>query len=170
MMALFLFLAVVVIWGLTWFAITLQIGGTTADVAIFWRFLFSAALIGGGLSLTGKLRWPPRQAWIWIAGMGACLFSCNYLGIYTSELYLPSGTVSVVFSMATLLNTLNLWLFFRQKPDLRVLGGGILASEALPCCWQAEWVTRTGIIRFSVSASPFWEPCFSPVATCFRVK
>ncbi|WP_459774069.1 DMT family transporter [Asaia astilbis] len=126
MMALFLFLAVVVIWGLTWFAITLQIGGTTADVAIFWRFLFSAALIGGGLSLTGKLRWPPRQAWIWIAGMGACLFSCNYLGIYTSELYLPSGTVSVVFSMATLLNTLNLWLFFRQKPDLRVLGGGIL--------------------------------------------
>ncbi|WP_336946120.1 DMT family transporter [Asaia sp. HN010] len=125
-MAPFLFFAVVIFWGLTWFAITLQIGGTSADVAIFWRFLFSAGLIGIGLAITGRLRRPPASAWVWILGMGACLFSCNYLGIYTSELYLPSGTVSVVFSMATLLNTLNLWLFFRQKPDLRVLAGGLL--------------------------------------------
>ncbi|CDG40473.1 hypothetical protein [Asaia bogorensis] len=36
-MAPFLFFAVVILWGLTWFAIHLQIGGTTADVAIFWR-------------------------------------------------------------------------------------------------------------------------------------
>lgn len=125
-MALFLFSAVVVLWGLTWFAIHLQIGGTTADVAIFWRFVFSALVIGVGLAATGKLRPPPKSAWPWIAGMGACLFSCNFLGIYSSELYLPSGTVSVVFSMATLFNTLNLWLFFRKTPDLRVLVGGIL--------------------------------------------
>jgi len=125
-MAPFLFFAVVILWGLTWFAIHLQIGGTTADVAIFWRFVLSATLIGGGLALTGKLRLPPRPAWPWIAGMGVCLFSCNFLGIYSSELYLPSGTVSVVFSMATLFNTLNLWLFFRKTPDLRVLAGGIL--------------------------------------------
>lgn len=125
-MAAFLFSAIVVLWGLTWFAITLQIGGTAADVAIFWRFLLSAILIGSGLALTGKLRRPPGSAWIEITGMGACLFSFNYFGIYTSEIYLPSGTVSVVFSMATLLNTLNLWICFRQKPDLRVLAGGIL--------------------------------------------
>lgn len=125
-MALFLFSAVVVLWGLTWFAIHLQIGGTTADVAIFWRFVLSALVIGVGLTATGKLRPPPKSAWPWIAGMGACLFSCNFLGIYSSELYLPSGTVSVVFSMATLFNTLNLWLFFRKAPDLRVLMGGIL--------------------------------------------
>lgn len=121
-----LFLAVVVIWGLTWFAIHLQIGGTTVDVAVFWRFALAVLLLGAGLIATGKIRRPPGAAIPWLALMGACLFSCNFLAIYRSETYLASGTVSVVFSMATILNTFNQWVFFRQRPDARVLCGGLL--------------------------------------------
>lgn len=58
--------------------------------------------------------------------MGVCLFSCNFLAIYSSEIFLPSGTVSVIFSMSAILNALNQWIFFRQRPDARVLGGGVL--------------------------------------------
>ncbi|NHO31398.1 DMT family transporter [Acetobacter fallax] len=120
-----LFLSVVLIWGLTWFAIHLQLGGTTVDVAIFWRFAVSVVLLGSGLALTGRLRRPSREAVPWLAGMGACLFSCNFLAIYSSEMFLPSGIVSVVFSMSVILNVLNQWLFFRQRPDIRALIGGM---------------------------------------------
>ncbi|NHN85427.1 EamA family transporter [Acetobacter musti] len=121
-----LFLAVVLIWGLSWFAIHLQMGAAPVDVAIFWRFVVSVLMLGGWLALTGRLRRPSREVAPWPAGMGACLFSCNFLAFYSSEMFLPSGIVSVVFSMSTVLNALGLWLFFRQRPDVRVLGGGLL--------------------------------------------
>lgn len=127
-MTLFLFIAVSLLWGLTWFAIHLQIGGTTVDVAIFWRFALSVLVMGAGLAATGRLRRPPRAALPWLAAMGACLFSCNFLGIYMSEIYLPSGTVSVVFSMSIVFNALNQRIFFRQPLDGRVLAGGVLGA------------------------------------------
>ena len=43
-----LFAFVVVIWGLTWFAISLELGPTPAETSIFWRFLISAAVMWAG--------------------------------------------------------------------------------------------------------------------------
>lgn len=125
-MTLFLFVAIVLLWGLSWFGIHLQIGGAPVDVAIFWRFAVSALLLGTWLAVTGRLKRPSRDVAPWLCLMGLCLFSCNFLAIYSSEVFLPSGTVSVVFSMATLLNAFNQWIFFRQRPDLRVMIGGLL--------------------------------------------
>lgn len=140
-----LFLAVVVIWGLTWFAIHLQVGGTPVDVAVFWRFALAVLLLGAGLIVMGKIRRPPGAAVPWLAIMGACLFSCNFLAIYRSETYLASGMVSVVFSMATILNTFNQWVFFRQRPDARVLCGGLLgvSGVALMLGGDIDGGTRT---------------------------
>ncbi|MBB2202019.1 DMT family transporter [Gluconacetobacter tumulisoli] len=121
-----LFFGVVLIWGTTWFAIHVQVGVTTPQTAIFWRFFLASLLMGAWLFLSGRLRRVPLRVHGWLAPMGACLFSCNFLAIYGSETYLASGTVSVIFSLATLFNTLNQWLFFGHRPGLRsVLGGGI---------------------------------------------
>ncbi|GBR00442.1 DMT family transporter [Acetobacter oeni] len=140
-----LFASVVIVWGLSWFAIHLQLGGTPTDVAVFWRFAVSVMLLGGWLGLTGRLRRPSREMVPWLAGMGACLFSCNFLAIYSSEMFLPSGTVSVVFSLSAILNALNLWLFFRLRPDWRVLAGGVagVAGVALLLAGGAD--TGAGI-------------------------
>jgi len=119
-----LFAIVVVAWGLTWYAIHLQVG-TPPDVAIFWRFLLSAFVLGGFMGVTGRWKRVPAVAWGWIAGLGLCLFSCNFLAIYGSEAFLPSGTVSVIFSLATVFNIANLWLFFRVFPNLKTLCGGV---------------------------------------------
>ncbi|WP_342627346.1 DMT family transporter [Nguyenibacter vanlangensis] len=122
-----LFLAVVLIWGTTWFAIHVQVGATRPDVAIFWRFLIAALTMGAWLALSGRLRRVPARLHGWLAPMGACMFSGNFLAIYDAETLLSSGMVSVIFSMATLFNTLNQWLFFRRRPDGRGMAGGCVA-------------------------------------------
>ncbi|GBQ81786.1 drug/metabolite transporter integral membrane protein [Gluconacetobacter johannae DSM 13595] len=122
-----LFFAVVLIWGTTWFAIHVQVGVTTPQTAIFWRFLLASLVMGAWLRLSGRWRRVPLRVHGWLAPMGACLFSCNFLAIYGSETYLASGTVSVIFSLATLFNTLNQWVFFRHRPGLRSVLGGCIA-------------------------------------------
>ncbi|MBS4076639.1 DMT family transporter [Ameyamaea chiangmaiensis] len=163
-MTIFLFVSVVFLWGLTWFAIHLQVGGAPVDVAIFWRFALAAATLGTGLALTGRLRAPPRAILPWLIALGACLFSCNFLAIYGAETYLPSGIVSVVFSMATVLNALNQWLFFRQRPDARILAGGIIGvagvalmlgipathtGDGAPAAWPGLLLALIGTTLFS---------------------
>lgn len=121
-----LFVSVVVVWGLTWFAMHLQFGTAPVEIAIFWRFALSLVLLGGWLCLTGRLRRPAAASIPWLVAMGICLFSGNYLVLYRSAAYLSSGMISVIFSLASVLNALNLWLFFRQRPDTRIIGGGLL--------------------------------------------
>lgn len=123
---LLLFVSVVVVWGLTWFAMHLQFGTAPVEIAIFWRFALSLVLLGGWLCLTGRLRRPAAASIPWLVAMGICLFSGNYLVLYRSAAYLSSGMISVIFSLASVLNALNLWLFFRQRPDARIIGGGLL--------------------------------------------
>ncbi|NHN93112.1 DMT family transporter [Acetobacter sicerae] len=121
-----LFVSVVVVWGLTWFAMHLQFGTAPVEIAIFWRFALSLVLLGGWLCLTGRLRKPAAASIPWLVAMGICLFSGNYLVLYRSAAYLSSGMISVIFSLASVLNALNLWLFFRQRLDARIIGGGLL--------------------------------------------
>lgn len=121
-----LFIAVVVVWGLTWFAMHLQLGAGPVEIAIFWRFALSFVLLGGWLCLAGRLRRPAAASIPWLIAMGICLFSGNYLVLYRAAAYLPSGMVAVIFSLVSVLNALNLWLFFRQRPNARIIGGGFL--------------------------------------------
>lgn len=121
-----LFIAVVVVWGLTWFAMHLQLGAGPVEIAIFWRFALSLVLLGGWLCLAGRLRRPAAASIPWLIAMGICLFSGNYLVLYRAAAYLPSGMVAVIFSLVSVLNALNLWLFFRQRPNARIIGGGFL--------------------------------------------
>ncbi|MFT8421136.1 MAG: EamA family transporter [Gluconacetobacter sp.] len=128
-----LFLCVVVIWGTTWFAIHVQVGVTVPGTAIFWRFMIASAAMGAWLYLSGRLRRVPWRTHLWLAPMGACMFSCNFLAIYRSEITLASGTVSVIFSVATLFNTLNQWLFFHLRPSVRSIAGGCIAIAGVAC-------------------------------------
>lgn len=121
-----LFSTVVLAWGVTWYAIRLELGDVPTDVSIFWRFALAAALMWLGLAATGRLKPVPWRQHRWLAVMGLCLFSCNFMLFYTAEASVPSGIVSVVFSMATVFNAFNQWLFHRAIPQPRVLAGAAL--------------------------------------------
>lgn len=123
-----LYAFVVVVWGLTWFAIRLQLGTTPAETSIFWRFLVSAAVMWLGLALTGRLKRVPLRSHLWFAALGLVLFSVNFLSFYNAEIFVASGVVSVVFAMAAGFNVFNQWLFRGERPALRTVVGALLGA------------------------------------------
>ncbi|GGX53881.1 DMT family transporter [Saccharospirillum salsuginis] len=112
-MNIFLYISTVLIWGSTWLAIAWQVGEVAEPVSIFYRFMVAAAVLLVGLSLVGK------RSRLSLADHGVCLaqglavFGLNFYCFYTAAGSLPSGLISIVFSMATLFNAVNGYLLFR---------------------------------------------------------
>lgn len=127
-MTALIFAGLVLAWGFTWFALTLQVGVVPPEVSILWRFLISAACLWGGLAATGRLAPVPWSTHRWLAPLGAMLFSMNFLLFYTAAHFTPSGIISVVFSMATVFTAFNQWLFLKKRPTARTLIGGTLGA------------------------------------------
>ena len=99
-----LFIITTLIWGSTWYAIELQLGVVHPIVSIAHRFAVAGLLVLIGLGVTGRLKpiaWR-HQGFLLLQGL--LLFSGNYVFIYTGTQTLPSGLVSVVFSMMVITN------------------------------------------------------------------
>ena len=138
-----LYAFVVVVWGLTWFAIRLQLGATPAETSIFWRFLISAAAMWVGLAVTGRLRRVPLRGHLWFAPLGLALFSANFLFFYNSEKFVASGVVSVVFALAAAFNVFNQWLFRGKAPAARTVVGALIGAAGVAFLF-ADQLTPTG--------------------------
>ena len=123
---LFLYVVTVLIWGSTWFAITLQLGTVPPAVSVAWRFLAAAAILIGYALLRGlPLRFSQREH-LWMALQGLLLFCLNYVGFYISEQYLASGLVAVICSMLTVGNIIGMRVFFGVHTHLLNLLGALL--------------------------------------------
>ncbi len=130
-MTRFLFIAATLIWGTTWYAIALEVGPVPVLVSVFYRFAAAAVIFLAALALMGRLKLPTRDQHIWIFGQALALFSLNFLCFYTAEASVPSGLVSVIFSLATIFNALNARLFFGERITARVLIASGLGIAAL---------------------------------------
>ena len=134
-MNVMLYLAVVVIWGTTWIAIFLQqdAANTPVLVAVFWRFLLASLTMLLILKLVKRLRSMDKRDHLFCLLQGCCVFGFNFVCFYHAAAWISSGLESVIFSMAVLYNAINSWIFFRQRPSVRlfpatILGfGGIVA-------------------------------------------
>lgn len=133
-----LFAVVVLAWGFTWYAIRLQLGETAEAVSIFWRFALAVVILWGGLFVTKRLKPVHWRQHGWFAVLGATLFSCNFMLIYGSEKFVPSGLVSVIFSMATIFNAFNQWLFKGVRPALRIVLGAVVGVAGVVCLFADQ--------------------------------
>jgi drug/metabolite transporter (DMT)-like permease len=124
-----LFALTVLIWGTTWIAITFQIGPVDIFVSVFYRFALAGALFLAGLVLLGRLRWP--ATWRFVLAQAFCLFSLNFLCFYKATTLMPSGLVSVIFSLATILNALNARWIFGDAIRARVVLAGVVGAGGL---------------------------------------
>ncbi|TQI80571.1 drug/metabolite transporter (DMT)-like permease [Serratia fonticola] len=133
-----LYLAVVLIWGTTWIAITLQQAGSVAiPVSISYRFLLSAAVMWLGLLLLRRLRAISLQDHLFCMLQGCCVFGFNFYCFYHAAAYISSGLESVIFSMAVLFNALNSMIFFRQRPSPNLLPAALLGMTGIVALfWQ----------------------------------
>jgi drug/metabolite transporter (DMT)-like permease len=122
-----LFAIASLIWGSTFFAITLQLGEAPPAVSVAYRFFLAAAtLFVICLVRRDSLRLPLR-AHRWMALQGILTFCISYLCTYESEQYVVSGLVAVVFALMVFWTPLLSRLFFGTAISRRTIACGVAA-------------------------------------------
>jgi len=126
-----LFISTVLIWGSTWIAIALQVGPVPVLVSVFYRFAVAAVLLVAILAVLQRLKFPALRDQPFILAQALCLFSLNFICFYTAAASIPSGLISVIFSLATIYNAVNARLFFGDPITGRTLLAATLGAIGL---------------------------------------
>ncbi|MFV1852022.1 MAG: DMT family transporter [Thalassospira sp.] len=125
-----LYAAVVLIWGSTWIAIQYQLS-VAPEVAVAYRFaLATMMLMAWCLVRRLPMRFAIRDH-VFMAVLGVCLFSLNYVLIYVASVHLTSGLLAVVFSTIVIMNMINGVIFFRRRPETRTLIGAAIGLAGI---------------------------------------
>lgn len=133
-----LYLAAVLIWGSTWFAITLQLGRVPPEVSVAYRFALAGAILLSwcrvrGLRLAYSLRDHLRMA-----SLGALLFGLNYVCAYRAEQQLASGLVAVIFSLIVFLNIIGTRVLFGTPLKPQTLAGAAFGIAGVALVFLPE--------------------------------
>jgi drug/metabolite transporter (DMT)-like permease len=145
-----LYLAAVLIWGSTWFAITFQLGTVPAEVSVAYRFALAAGILFTWCGVRRlRLAYSGRDH-LWMAAQGALLFGFNYACVYLAEEQIASGLVAVIFSLIVFLNIIGARVFFRTplKPATLIgaaFGVGGVALVFLPQIGQPSGKTHAAL-------------------------
>ena len=141
---------VVISWGLSWYAMGLQLGEVPPLVSVSYRFLLAAILLIGYLAITRRLRSIPLKYHGKVFALGFCIFSMNYYCFYVSAEFLPSGLLSVIFATAAIMGAFNQRLFFGVALSARVLIGAVSGVVGLLfLSWEtiaAVGVAKVGVV------------------------
>ena len=124
-----LFVSTVLIWGTTWIAIAFQIEDVPLLTSVFYRFALAGILMVIFLFAIGKLKTPGK--WRFVVLQALCLFSFNFICFYNATALMPSGLVSVIFSLATIFNAINARLFFGDRVEPRTVIAGVIGVTGL---------------------------------------
>jgi len=129
--SVFLYITIVVIWGLSWLPLKYQVGVVEPPVSIAYRF-FAASAIMFVIAYWKKQPLKFTSAYhLRFALLGICIFSSNFMLFYYASSYLVSGILSIIFATATLFNVLNARLWLKTKTNGRTILGVILGLFGL---------------------------------------
>ena len=108
------------IWGTTWFAITLQLGGRPDQavapvVSAAYRFAIASALLFAWLVVRRRPLGLTRPQHLATLGQGAFMFAVNYAFVYLAEARISSAATAVVFSALAFVNLVLFRLVFGQR-------------------------------------------------------
>jgi len=121
MQVIFLYVAVVLIWGSTWSAIPYQLGDVAAELSVAYRFGIAAILLYIYALVTRRKLALPAHAYPFVFLQGLLLFCLNYFLVYYGTAYITSGLVAVVFSSVVVFNAIFERVFFRSALEARVM-------------------------------------------------
>ena len=120
---MFLLGTVVLFWGLSWYAITLQLGDVHPVVSIAWRFGIAGVVLCAWLKRRGEYQTPTRGQLPLLLALSVCLFCANFISFYFASGYITSGLISIVFAAAVFITVFNQWVYAGIKPVPRTLIG-----------------------------------------------
>lgn len=135
-----LYAATVFLWGVSWIALRAQLGVVAPEMSVLWRFLLAAVLMWVWVLVTGhRVRFPLADH-LRFAAVGCCLFSFNFISFYYGGLSVPSGLLSVVFSLASVFNLVLGFVIFRNRVEPRVALGGVIGVTGIGLLFWPEIV------------------------------
>ncbi|WP_286234475.1 DMT family transporter [Thalassotalea sediminis] len=121
-----LYAITVLIWGSTWYAISLQLGNVTPEASVVYRYAIASLMIFIYCAFKKQnLRFTVRQH-VQLALFGICLFSVNYYFLYNAQTMINSALSCIAFSTLMIMNIGNARLFFGTRVDTSVYLGGFL--------------------------------------------
>ncbi|WP_226634089.1 DMT family transporter [Brevundimonas poindexterae] len=103
------------IWGTTWYAITLQLGPVAPTVSVVWRFGLAALVLFAFCLATRRRVRLNRVQHLAALGQGAFVFALSYGFVYASEERVPSAVVAVIFAGLAFVNLVLFRLVAGQK-------------------------------------------------------
>ncbi len=134
-----LYAVVVLAWGFAWIGIHFQVGVVSPDVSVFWRFLIAGPVMLAIAAFRGdRLRYGLRDH-ATFALLGLLLFSLNFLLYYHAAALLPSGLLSIIFSLASFFNVWLGALFLGAPIDRRVVAGGLLGAIGMAALFYPQF-------------------------------
>jgi|TARA_B110000967_G_scaffold106619_1_gene109317 drug/metabolite transporter (DMT)-like permease len=134
----FLYLSTILIWGTTWIAIPFQLGEVPVLTSVFYRFALAAAIMLSLVLVSRRLQATSKQDHGFMVLQGMCLFSLNFVCVYTAGLAISSGLLAVIFSASTLFNAVNNRIFWGEQPTPAVFAAGVLGIIGLSLMFWPE--------------------------------
>ncbi|SFU89073.1 DMT family transporter [Pseudoduganella namucuonensis] len=139
-----LFTVACLIWGSTFWAITLQLGEVAPVVSVLYRFALASGALFAWCALRGDRLRLPWKAQRWVLLQGVSTFGINYVCTYTSEQYLVSALVAVLFVLMVFWTPICNRLMFGTPLTWRmwsaaavsIAGVALLFYEPIRTAWQ----------------------------------
>ncbi len=133
-----LYALTVFVWSTSWLALKFQVGLVDPQVSLVWRFAPAALIMLVACMATGRrLAFPLRTHWRF-AGLGLFLFSANFLMFYYAANWLVSGLLSVIFSLASVINIVLAITVLGEPLRPRVVVGALFGLAGIACLFGPE--------------------------------
>jgi drug/metabolite transporter (DMT)-like permease len=138
-----LYAATVFFWGVSWIGIKAQLGVVAPEMSVLWRFVLAAAVTWAWLLASGKPVRFSLSDHLRFLVVGCCMFSFNFVSFYYGAIPIPSGLLSVVFSLTSIFNLVLGFILFRQKVERQVALGAAIGVLGIGLLFWPE-ITGAG--------------------------
>lgn len=126
------------IWGTTWYAITLQLGSVDPTASVTYRFALASAVL---FLFCWWRREPIRLTGLQhlaVFGQGVLTFSIQYSMVYEAEQHIASAVVAVIFAGLAFVNLALFRLLLGQRANWRAWVGAGLGVVGVAAMFIAE--------------------------------
>ncbi len=140
-MNLLLYTVTVFAWGLSWYAVQMQLGVVPPEISTFYRFAISAAVMSAFCLVTRRRLEFSAGDHLAVAVQGLFLFGSNFYLVYLGSQYLTSGQVSILFTMLIILNMTGGVLFLGTRLEGRMIIGAALGIGGIAVLFWPDLVS-----------------------------
>lgn len=159
------------VWGATWFTITLQLGVVDPVVSLVYRFSMASLVLALWARWRGEpvgLTFPQHVA---AAGVGVFTFACDYALTYSAELRIVSALVALIFATLAFVNLVTFRVLLgRHAPRHAWIAAAVGAAGVALLSWGEIAQSRLDIGTVTGLALAFAAVLFCAVGNVFAYR